>query len=201
MRSRLSDLQRIGYLATVMVVNTGIAMALSFARTPLYHPYAQETNRPIPITAVADQQIAGGICGRQGCCLSRSRSDCSHYGGSGSPKADGAKSQPARTQLPKTQIRGPREQPPGHRLNALAAGLRPRFGRSLNNIELMFVGGGSRVRAQYRLLPHSVDNGICRVCESAGGEEDDGGASGLLLDSVDYLSEYRPRVCASSACS
>lgn len=61
LRARLSELRRIAYLAGVMVVNVAVAMVLAFSPSPLYDPYVRELDRPIAISALSDQQIAGGI--------------------------------------------------------------------------------------------------------------------------------------------
>jgi cytochrome c oxidase assembly factor CtaG len=59
--SRLTYLHRIGYVASAMVTNVGLAIFLAFAQHPLYAPYAQLTHRPGGISALADQQIGAGI--------------------------------------------------------------------------------------------------------------------------------------------
>jgi putative membrane protein len=53
--------RRVGYLASAMVTNVGLAIFLAFAQHPLYAPYAQLAHRPGGISALADQQIGAGI--------------------------------------------------------------------------------------------------------------------------------------------
>jgi putative membrane protein len=60
-RARLLYSQRIGYTAAAMLINVGLAIFLAFAQHPLYAPYAQLAHRPGGISALADQQIGGGI--------------------------------------------------------------------------------------------------------------------------------------------
>jgi putative membrane protein len=60
-RAGLLYSQRIGYTAAAMLINVGLAIFLAFAQHPLYSPYAQLAHRPGGISALADQQIGGGI--------------------------------------------------------------------------------------------------------------------------------------------
>ncbi len=53
--------RRIGYVASAMLTNLGLAIFLAFAQHPLYAPYADLAHRPGGITALADQQIGAGV--------------------------------------------------------------------------------------------------------------------------------------------
>jgi len=53
--------RRIGYVASAMLTNVGLAIFLAFAQHPLYAPYADLAHRPGGITALADQQIGAGV--------------------------------------------------------------------------------------------------------------------------------------------
>jgi putative membrane protein len=53
--------RRIGYVASAMLTNVGLAIFLAFAQHPLYAPYADLARRPGGITALADQQIGAGV--------------------------------------------------------------------------------------------------------------------------------------------
>lgn len=53
--------RRIGYVASAMLTNVGLAIFLAFALHPLYAPYAELAHRPGGITALADQQIGAGV--------------------------------------------------------------------------------------------------------------------------------------------
>ena len=53
--------RRIGYVASAMLTNLGLAIFLAFAQHPLYAPYAELASRPGGITALADQQIGAGV--------------------------------------------------------------------------------------------------------------------------------------------
>ncbi len=53
--------RRIGYVASAMLTNLGLAIFLAFAQHPLYAPYAELARRPGGITALADQQIGAGV--------------------------------------------------------------------------------------------------------------------------------------------
>jgi putative membrane protein len=60
-KASLSYAGRIGYVAAAIIPNVGLSMLLAFSSSPLYAPYAHLAHRPGGITALADQQIAGGI--------------------------------------------------------------------------------------------------------------------------------------------
>jgi putative membrane protein len=53
--------RRIGYVASAMLTNVGLAIFLAFSQHPLYTPYAELAHRPGGITALADQQIGAGV--------------------------------------------------------------------------------------------------------------------------------------------
>ena len=53
--------RRIGYVASAMLANVGLAVFLAFAQHPLYAPYADLAHRPGGISALADQQIGAGV--------------------------------------------------------------------------------------------------------------------------------------------
>ena len=53
--------RRIGYVASAMLTNVGLAIFLAFAQHPLYAPYADLARRPGGISALADQQIGAGV--------------------------------------------------------------------------------------------------------------------------------------------
>jgi len=53
--------RRIGYVASAMLTNVGLAVFLAFAQHPLYAPYADLAYRPGGISALADQQIGAGV--------------------------------------------------------------------------------------------------------------------------------------------
>jgi putative membrane protein len=53
--------RRIGYVASAMLTNVGLAVFLAFAQHPLYAPYADLARRPGGISALADQQIGAGV--------------------------------------------------------------------------------------------------------------------------------------------
>ena len=61
LRPRLTWLARITFVVGAMIVGWGLAIALVLVPDPLYAPYALLAHRPGQITALADQQIAGGI--------------------------------------------------------------------------------------------------------------------------------------------
>jgi putative membrane protein len=60
LRSRLSSSQRY-YCVSAMVPGWVLSLVLAFATQPLYAAYANLTSRPGGISALADQQLAGGI--------------------------------------------------------------------------------------------------------------------------------------------
>ena len=53
--------RRIGYVASAMLANVGLAVFLAFAQHPLYASYADLAHRPGGISALADQQIGAGV--------------------------------------------------------------------------------------------------------------------------------------------
>jgi len=53
--------RRIGYVASAMLTNVGLAIFLAFAQHPLYAPYADLAHRPGGLSALADQQIGAGV--------------------------------------------------------------------------------------------------------------------------------------------
>jgi putative membrane protein len=61
LRARLSAIHRVYYIVAAAVVSWVIALVLIFASSPLYPAYAHLAHRPGGISALADQQLAGGI--------------------------------------------------------------------------------------------------------------------------------------------
>ncbi len=61
LRSRLSTSHRVYYCVSAMVPGWMLSLVLAFATQPLYGAYADLTSRPGGISALADQQLAGGI--------------------------------------------------------------------------------------------------------------------------------------------
>ncbi|MDE3131767.1 MAG: cytochrome c oxidase assembly protein [Acidobacteriota bacterium] len=61
LRQRMSLFLRAGYVTGAMVVGWVLAITLVLVKTPLYPHYAQLLTRPGHISALADQQIAGGM--------------------------------------------------------------------------------------------------------------------------------------------
>jgi putative membrane protein len=61
LRPRLTWLARIAFVAGAMVVGWGLAIALVLAPHPLYAPYVLLAHRPGGISALTDQQLAGGV--------------------------------------------------------------------------------------------------------------------------------------------
>jgi cytochrome c oxidase assembly factor CtaG len=61
LRPRLVWPARIGYAIGAMLVGWGLAIALVLAPHPLYPEYADLAHRPGGISALTDQQLAGGI--------------------------------------------------------------------------------------------------------------------------------------------
>jgi len=61
LRSRLDTSQRVYYCVSAMVPGWVLSLVLAFATQPLYSVYANLTSRPGGISALADQQLAGGI--------------------------------------------------------------------------------------------------------------------------------------------
>lgn len=60
-RSRLSDLGRIAYLASTLIVGWAFAVVLALAGSPSYAGYAEQASRPGGISAFTDQQLAAGV--------------------------------------------------------------------------------------------------------------------------------------------
>ena len=61
LRLRLRNIQRIYYIVAASLVGWVISLVLIFSSTPLYPFYAHTLNRPGGLSAIADQQLAGGI--------------------------------------------------------------------------------------------------------------------------------------------
>jgi len=61
LRLRLPNIQRVYYIVGASLVGWVISLILIFSSTPLYPFYAHTLNRPGGISALADQQLAGGI--------------------------------------------------------------------------------------------------------------------------------------------
>ena len=61
LRSRLRADTRVYYMLASGVVSWILSLVLAFAPSPLYPVYAHIANRPGGISALADQQIAGGV--------------------------------------------------------------------------------------------------------------------------------------------
>ena len=62
-RPRLRAPQRIAYGVGAILVSWVLAVVLGFASHPLYGHYAALAHRPGGLSALADQQLAAGICG------------------------------------------------------------------------------------------------------------------------------------------
>jgi cytochrome c oxidase assembly factor CtaG len=61
LRARLSQIQRVYYIVAASVVGWLIALVLIFSTGPLYPLYAHLRHRPGGISALVDQQLAGGM--------------------------------------------------------------------------------------------------------------------------------------------
>jgi putative membrane protein len=61
LRARLSAIHRVYYIVASAIVGWIIALVLIFASSPLYPAYAHLTHRPGGISALTDQQLAGGV--------------------------------------------------------------------------------------------------------------------------------------------
>ena len=61
LRARMALDRRVYYMLASGVVSWGLSLVLAFAPSPLYPLYAHLAGRPGGISALADQQIAGGI--------------------------------------------------------------------------------------------------------------------------------------------
>ena len=60
-RTRLALGLRVVYLTTAMLLSWVLAIVIALASTPFYTPYVNLTHRPGGLSALADQQIAGGV--------------------------------------------------------------------------------------------------------------------------------------------
>jgi putative membrane protein len=60
-RSPLSDLGKLVYIGSTLVVGWVLAIVLALATSPLYSAYAEEASRPGHISAFTDQQLAAGV--------------------------------------------------------------------------------------------------------------------------------------------
>jgi cytochrome c oxidase assembly factor CtaG len=60
-RARLGYGARAVYVTAALLVSWVLAIVLALASTPLYAPYADLVHRPGGLSALADQQIAGGV--------------------------------------------------------------------------------------------------------------------------------------------
>jgi cytochrome c oxidase assembly factor CtaG len=60
-RSRLSELGKLAYVGSTMVVGWVLAIVLALAGSPIYSAYAEEASRPGHISAFTDQQLAAGV--------------------------------------------------------------------------------------------------------------------------------------------
>jgi putative membrane protein len=63
LRSRLNAFQRAGYMAIASVLGVPLACYFVFSHSLVYADYAHVVHRPFGLTALADQQLAGGIMG------------------------------------------------------------------------------------------------------------------------------------------
>jgi cytochrome c oxidase assembly factor CtaG len=61
LRARLSQIHRVYYIVAASIVGWVIALVLIFASSPLYPLYAHLAHRPGGISALTDQQLAGGV--------------------------------------------------------------------------------------------------------------------------------------------
>jgi cytochrome c oxidase assembly factor CtaG len=61
LRARLGTLQRVYYCASSLIPGWVLSLVLAFAAHPLYPYYAHVGNRPGRLSALVDQQLAGGI--------------------------------------------------------------------------------------------------------------------------------------------
>jgi putative membrane protein len=60
-RSPLSQLGKLVYLGSTMIVGWVLAIVLALSTSPLYSAYAEATSRPGHISALTDQQLAAGV--------------------------------------------------------------------------------------------------------------------------------------------
>ena len=61
LRARLSALWRAAYMVGASIVSWVLSLVIIFASSPLYAHYADIAHRPGGISAIADQQLAGGV--------------------------------------------------------------------------------------------------------------------------------------------
>jgi putative membrane protein len=61
LRARLSAIHRVYYIVASAIVSWVISLVLIFASSPLYPAYAHLAHRPGGISALTDQQLAGGV--------------------------------------------------------------------------------------------------------------------------------------------
>ncbi len=61
LRARLSAIHRVYYVVASAIVGWIIALVLIFSSSPLYPAYAHLAHRPGGISALTDQQLAGGV--------------------------------------------------------------------------------------------------------------------------------------------
>ncbi len=60
-RTPLSEMGRLVYLGSTLVVGWVLAIVLALATSPIYSAYADQASRPGGISALADQQLAAGM--------------------------------------------------------------------------------------------------------------------------------------------
>ncbi|HEY5333438.1 MAG TPA: cytochrome c oxidase assembly protein [Solirubrobacterales bacterium] len=60
-RSTLTEIGKVAYLGSTMVVGWVLAIVLALAGSPIYSFYADEPSRPGHISALTDQQLAAGV--------------------------------------------------------------------------------------------------------------------------------------------
>jgi putative membrane protein len=61
LRARLSAIHRVYFMVASAIVGWIVSLVLIFASSPLYPAYAQLAHRPGGISALTDQQLAGGV--------------------------------------------------------------------------------------------------------------------------------------------
>jgi putative membrane protein len=61
LRARLAAIHRVYYIVASAIVSWVISLVLIFASSPLYPAYAHLAHRPGGISALTDQQLAGGV--------------------------------------------------------------------------------------------------------------------------------------------
>ncbi len=60
-RSPLTEIGKLAYLGSTMVVGWVLAIVLALAGSPIYSFYADEASRPGHVSALTDQQLAAGV--------------------------------------------------------------------------------------------------------------------------------------------